>query len=238
MSGDDALRGLAFASLDGSTWGAALGGERPALVVGTGRGGSGFGDLGLSADDDGWRLEGDDVSLTARPLRDAVAGAALCQVSGTAGELSVDCPGVAVVLSVSASARGRRRTASGAVASVRLVGGVFEEASGVALLAARPLRAAHQDADEIAAALFDAEEWLAVHDPRLSTTYDEAGAPTRTNLELWVGEGEDEFPRRAAGEAAGAGRAVALDGGTLRVVPLRCHSRGGDGAGVYALATF
>ena len=41
--------------------------------------------------------------------------------------------------------------------------------------------------------------------PRLSTTYAESGLPSRTNLELWIGEGDNEFPRRVAGEAAGDG---------------------------------
>ena len=63
----------------------------------------------------------------------------------------------------------------------------------------------------------------------------DTGAPARANLELWIGEGENEFPRRAAGEASGEGAAIKVDGLSLQAVPLRCHSRGRDGAGVYAL---
>lgn len=231
MSSATGLRALAFAAPDGSTWGAALGGEAPALVVGSPAGGAGLPGLRVIEDDGGWRLEGDGVALSARSLRPAVAGAALCHVSGSAGELAVDCPGVWVGLPA-------ERAAGHAAGSARLVGGLFADSSGLALLAARPDGVTHQGADETAAALFDADEWLAVHDPRLSTTYDDAGVPMRTSLELWVGEGEEEFPRRAAGEAAGTGGTVALADGTLRVVPLRCHSRGEAGAGVYALATF
>jgi hypothetical protein len=62
--------------------------------------------------------------------------------------------------------------------------------------------------------------------------------PSRTNLELWVGEGENEFPRRVAGEAAGDGAVLATEETELRVIPLRCHSRGREGTGVYVLATF
>ena len=235
MSSATGLRALAFAAPDGSVWGAALGDERTGLVIGSQQAGAGIPDLRLTEDDGGWRLEGDGVALAARALGTEVAGAALCRVSGAAGEIAVeDCPGVwAGLPAPGADRRGRRGPAS-----ARFVGGVFTDVSGLALLAGRPGDDAHQDADEITAALLDAEEWIEVRDPRLSTTYDGTGQPTRANLELWVGEGDDEFPRRAAGEAAGPGGAVALADGTLRVVPLRCHSRDAEGAGVYALATF
>ena len=77
---------------------------------------------------------------------------------------------------------------------------------------------------------------MSSHDPRLSTTYDGDGHPTRATLELWITQGEREFPRRAAGEASGPAVAVAGDDATLLVQPLRCHARGSDGAGVYLLA--
>ena len=80
--------------------------------------------------------------------------------------------------------------------------------------------------------------WVPVADPRLSTTYTDTGDPLRTSLELWISDGEDEFPRRAAGEAAGPGAELATDELQMRVAPLRCHSRGQDGAGVYVLASF
>jgi hypothetical protein len=52
-----------------------------------------------------------------------------------------------------------------------------------------------------------------------------------------VTDGENEFPRRAAGEASAPPVAASTDGLDLRVAPLRCHSRGLEGAGVYVLAT-
>ena len=41
-----------------------------------------------------------------------------------------------------------------------------------------------------------------------------------------------------AGEAAGDGAALQVQDTELRVIPLRCHSRGREGTGVYVLATF
>ena len=55
---------------------------------------------------------------------------------------------------------------------------------------------------------------------------------------LWIGEGDQEFPRRVAGEAAGDGATLQVQDAELRVIPLRCHSRGREGTGVYVLATF
>jgi hypothetical protein len=122
--------------------------------------------------------------------------------------------------------------------SARLVGAWFPDGAAFGVLTARPSRAAHQDADVATATLFDPERWIAVDESRLSTTYDESGSPTRCSLELWVSEGDDEFPRRAAGEARATGAAAAAQGLGIEVVPLRCHSRGEAGAGVYAVATF
>jgi hypothetical protein len=158
----------------------------------------------------------------------------LCRVTGTvtAGdEHAVDCAGVRVLVPAPKSAKA-------APASARMVAGFLDDGAAVALVAVRPRNAAHQDGDVVSAALFDADAWVGVTDPRLSTTYDGAGTPTRTNLELWVGEGDNEFPRRTAGEVSGPGGSVAADGLALQAAPLTCHSRGQGGAGVYALVTF
>ena len=65
------------------------------------------------------------------------------------------------------------------------------------------------------------------------------GRPARASLELWIGEGEEQYPRRAAAEARGdAGRASAASASSSQVTPLRCHTAGLDGAGVYLLARF
>jgi hypothetical protein len=57
-------------------------------------------------------------------------------------------------------------------------------------------------------------------------------------LELWVGDGDEQFPRRAAGEALGPGEELSAGAMTVRILPLRCHSAGHDGPGVYLLARF
>jgi hypothetical protein len=158
----------------------------------------------------------------------------LCRVTGTVhvdGELTVDCAGVRVLVAAPKSAKA-------APVSARLVAGWLEDGGAFALSAVRPRNGSHHDDDLVTAALFDPERWVGVTDPRLSTTYDRDGVPTRANLELWVGHGDNEFPRRAAGEASGDETAVNGDGVALRASQLSCHSRGREGAGVYALATF
>jgi hypothetical protein len=119
-----------------------------------------------------------------------------------------------------------------------MVSGWFDQDEAFILLALRAAQAVGQESDLVAATLFDPEGWVPVDDPRLSTTYAESGLPARTNLELWVGEGENEFPRRVAAEAAGDGAVLTTEETQLRVVPMRCHSRGREGNGVYVLATF
>jgi hypothetical protein len=253
------VRALAFGSPDGSLWGAACDHGAAALVLGCDGVSTGVADgLRWESEDGGrWRLEGDGVQLTVSPAA-AVAGEdpegpavapddpELCRVQGTiivgaggaGSERRVDCAGTRAV----AAASGSRRSAPGAA---RFVGAWFVDGAALGVLALRPRKARHQDADAVTATVFDPNRWIPVGDPRLSTTYDGSGAPTRTNLELWITDGENEFPRRAAGEAAGPGAtasagegAASADGLALQVVPLRCHSRGEEGAGVYALATF
>ena len=52
-----------------------------------------------------------------------------------------------------------------------------------------------------------------------------------------AGDGEEEqFPRRASGEAAGARAQAAAGDLELRAEPFRWHSRGREGAGIYILA--
>ena len=242
----DELRAVAFGAPDGSLWGAAILGDSPALVLAVGAEALGVA-RGLRVTDagsDGWRLAGEDLELTLTPLTPPVpdpdartppgapwtagSGPELCAVAGHAaagGEFSGT--GVRVALP----------STRGGVGSARLVSAWLPDGAALALLAARPRRATQPDEDLVAASLFDPEGWLAVADPRLSSTFDDAGAPTRMNLELWVAEGETEFPRRAAGEVSGPAGSVSGEGIELHVAPLQCHSRGEHGAGVYALAT-
>jgi len=152
----------------------------------------------------------------------------LCRVTGSVAGAEIDCVGVRTELT---------QVRPGELGSVRGFSGWVSADEAVTLLALRSGSEAHQEHDLVAATVFDPDGWMSSHDPRLSTTYDGDGHPTRATLELWFSRGEREFPRRAAGEAAGPAVTVAGDEATLRVLPLRCHSRGSDGAGVYLLAS-
>ena len=254
MSASAPLRALAFGAVDGSLWAAAVdppsggrGRGRPMLVlrIGTDQSPVEIADgLSWSVGDGGaWALSGDGVALSVTPIAPVTGeaeqspatgpaeGQGMCRVQGTVtvatDSRAIDCVGVR------AEAGGR------APDSVRLISAWFSDTDALELVSARPEPGAHHDGDAIRATLFDHEGWIPVGDPRLSTTYDgESGRPTRCTLELWIGEGENEFPRRAAGEVSGPGAAAGADGVSLQVSPLSTHSRGQDGSGVYVLATF
>jgi hypothetical protein len=243
------FRALAFGDVEGKLWGAALDAGVPALVFGgPGATGSASGstELDWSQEGAGWKLSGDGFELHVKPGGEELPQEAepdpsggvsgfeeLCRVQGFiflgAERHPVDCVGTRCVVDGIDLA---------SLDSVRAVSGWFGDDQALALLAFRARKSTGHEADLIAATLFDPEGWVPVQDPRLSTTYADGGLPARANLELWIGEGENEFPRRAAAEAAGAGAGVKADGFELRVAPLHCHSRGLEGAGVYVLATF
>jgi hypothetical protein len=200
-----------------------------------------------------WRLDGDRIELRLSPSAAATLGGApdaglegfdqLCRASGRltlgGGEREVSC-------------LASRSTRDGALdlerfESFRQVSAWFEPDEGLALIALRPRKSRGQESDLISASVLEPQERpVLVTEPRLSTTYTAAGVPARAGLELWVEEPtsreseEDgaqtaEFPRRAAGEALGAGIEWQAGGFELRAVPLVWHSRGRDGAGIYLL---
>jgi hypothetical protein len=133
----------------------------------------------------------------------------------------------------------------GVVDSFRQAAGWFDAADGFSLSAYRPQKSRGHDADYVAAAVLEAEPAPRIDDPRLSTTYDAAGLPTRVGLELWFepsgpeedSDDDDDRPltRRAAAEAIGAGIDWEVEGFKLHAALLHWHSRGHDGAGVYLL---
>lgn len=253
------LWAVAFMSDDAAIWGAAL--AHPAdcrLVSGRAAGSSAPEPARLTEEaDGGWRIAspegsgGAPLSLEATalaaptPAAEASSqepdarlppgaeyvpgrGPELCRLSGTLHGERLDAWAVRVRMGSPFEEAG----------SVRLVAGWFVDGSALALIAARPRRPDRPDQDATSATVFDPERWLTVSDPRLSTTYDAAGTPARVNLELWIGEGEHEYPRRAAGEASGppSGDGAAAESAALQVTPLRCHSHGEDGTGLYVLA--
>ncbi len=239
----------AFGDLAAGVWGALwatsgnavllLGGEpgQPAQVM------SGV-ELDGDRSEQEWSVHADGAGLLLAPEGDAIAISVelasgqeggfeqLCRARGRAviggQEREIDC-------------QGRRATRAGLdlrrYASVRDVSAWFDREDGIGLLSLRPRRARGHDEDEVSAAVIEGTSATAVTDARLSTAYDENGAPLRAGFELWLG-GQDgeEYPRRAAGEAVGARARAATDEVELEADLLRWHSRGRDGVGVYLLA--
>jgi hypothetical protein len=250
MSAPPALRTLAFGDLDGTVWGAGwfsgaadqgltvLGAEGDPPTILTGH------SPGEDSIDGDWHLEGAG-ELVVAPAADPVtvsvakdqleAHDQLCRVTGRlnveGGELEVDCLGV-------------RTWVSGPIdleryESIRVVSTWFEPDEALALTAFRARKAKAHDGDLVAAAVIGPENSTAVEDPRLSTTYGAEGWPLRAGLELWLPTPEDaeqQFPRRASGEAAGGRAQAQTTALELRAEPFRWHSRGRDGAGMYILA--
>jgi hypothetical protein len=242
-SSESGLRIIAFGDLRDGVWGTVLDAGQPAIVFGTAAGtGSAAGaeSVRLSRRDRDWELSGTGIELFIAPAeRDGeptarrAAADELCRVRGkvTVGgsEVRVDCPGT----------RSYDLEADpGRLDSARGIWGWFDDDQALALLALRPRGAAGQQEDHLAATLFDSDATIIVEEPRLSTTYTSDGLPSRASLELWIGEGEEQYPRRAAAEALGPGASIGTDGLTVQGSPLRCHSHGSDGPGVYLLARF
>ncbi len=242
-SAQSSLRIVAFGDLDAGVWGAAIGAEEPLFVASVGGHElSGVARIAGTDGDDEWRLTADGIELVMLPATERVPGAdghalegfdQLCRVHGriataTGPEAEVECLG----------RRAEREVADQRdLDSVRDVSAWFAVDDGLAMTALRRRKARGHDRDLTVAAILDAAGSPAVEEPRLSTTYDAGGAPARMGLELWLPEqeGEQQYPRRMAGEAAGEAAGASGDGVELTARPLRCHSRGNDGTGVYLM---
>jgi hypothetical protein len=241
-----AFRTLAFGDVDGRLWGAAVQSARAhaGVAFGSAGGWSVASEPQWTVEDRVWSLRGDGFELHVDPRGEApedsdgsdpgeVSGLQeLCRVHG---RISLD--GVEQIVDCAGTRSQIDGLEPDAIGSARVVSGWFGPDEAITVIALRSRRASDHESDLVAATLFDPGGWVPVTDPRLSTTYTEAGGPARTSLELWVSDGENEFPRRAAGEATGLDVAVTAGELALRVAPLRCHSRGLEGAGVYVLAT-
>ena len=115
--------------------------------------------------------------------------------------------------------------------STRTLAAWLDDGSGVVLTAVRPAGASGHEHEATWAALLGAAGSLRVDEPRLSTTYDEAGRQRRAGLELWVGE-DDGYPRRATGEVV-CGSTLELGQLRLDCAFLRWHIEGRTGIGRY-----
>jgi hypothetical protein len=120
-----------------------------------------------------------------------------------------------------------------AVDSARLVAVWLENGDVFTLSAQRPRGARGQDRDDVSVVLPASHAPMQVFDPRLSSEYAADGRPQRFGVELWLGEDPDgdQRPLRLAGEADGAG----ASDGPVSVVPMRAHSAGVPGRGIYIL---
>jgi hypothetical protein len=239
------LRTVAFGDLDAGVWGAAWGAEQPFVTLGALDVGEATAVAPVTIEGSGeteeWRISGEGVELALAPegspaSTPALNGAPasfdqLCRVRGRFNigrtERAVDCLG----------RRGVRVQPIdlGRFESLRDVSAWFGPDQGLVVASLRPRKATGHGADVVTAALLEPTGPVAVADPRLSTTYTAEGRPSRMSLELWLGDEEDEYPRRAAGEAIGAGVTSSRGEVEVRAELLRCHSRGSEGAGVYLL---
>lgn len=243
------IRTLAFGHLDAGLWGCVWAGEQPVAVIGgldeTSSPHSGPVTIDGSSENEDWRIAGRDWGSAGDRLELVVTGASapasagslpgfeqLCRVTGRyalgTSEHAVDCLGLRAL---------RDPLDLGRLDSMRVLFAWFEPDEGLSLTALRPRGARGHDADTVAATVFDPEGPTAVEDPRLSTTYGRDGLPVHAGMELWLaadGEGE-QYPRRAAGDALGASVRLRHAGLELGASPLRWHSRGQEGAGVYLL---
>lgn len=249
MTDSGGLQTIAFGDLASGVWGSVLAtpGQPPFVCLGSGvDADAAVGRLDARLEAGGsaqeWRVTGTDVDLVVAAAGEAVSTGGpesglegfdqLCrvtgrfQLNGSSHELS------------SLGCRGERG-GTPQYESLRAVAAWFAPGDGLALASFRLRRAKGQDADLVSAAVFDPEHAAAVEDPRLSTTYTDAGWPARASLELWLPSGEDEEAqplRRAAGRAAGARLQGIWGERDVRAELFRWGSRGQDGAGVYVLA--
>jgi hypothetical protein len=236
-----APRIISFGDLDGRLWGCVLAAGEPLLVVAVPEGttsGSGADVISLETEGEAWRVTGPGVALLVASAADgdgrpAALAPELCTVSG-----SITVAGSDRQVQALATASAGDALEVGRLDSLRALSGWFEADDGLALLSLRPSGRHDQESDVVAATLFESEGAITVDDPRLSTTYRQAEQPDRASVELWIGEGEEQYPRRAAAEARGEAVTVRSDHVLLSVTPMRCHKAGRDGTGVYVLARF
>jgi hypothetical protein len=257
-AGASGIRTLAFGDLDAGVWGAALHGGGSCLVLGTPAGARSLSAsvrVAGSGPAERWSITAEGVELLIEPVPPSLATAEDAAASATptaapeppagdAAELDQLCrvqlnltrDGVEQAIECSGTRWLRPGLDLGQFDSLRAVGAAFAPRDAIAVLSLRPRGKPGHDSDRVSAAVFEDDASAPVSDARLSTTYSADGLPLRVSLELWQGEGEDEYPRRAAGETAGQG-AFAVQGALeLRAELLRLHSQDLEAAGVYILA--
>ena len=148
----------------------------------------------------------------------------LCRVRGTVAERELECLGQ----------RGHSwgRPDWSKLELARSVSAWLDDGGGMTLTAVRGRSAKHHADEDVTAYVIQAGEPIAVADPRLSTTYDAGGRQVHAGLELWVGQGETEYPHRGAGTVLCG---TTLDLGELRadVAFFEWRMEGRKGVGRY-----
>jgi hypothetical protein len=236
-----AVRTIAFGDLNAGVWGFAWGDTEQVAAVGAARPGdpliAAAAAIAGAGPGDEWALTGSAHDLRVSPEGEPVASDALTgfhQLCRVHGDATIDGSRREIAfLGVRAEV-----SSLDALDSLREVFVWFGPDDGLALSAVRPRGAKGHDRDLLAAAVFDPAGAVVVADPRLSTTYTASGRPARVGLELWLeqDDSEEQYPRRAAGEAVGASAGGQLGAVTLEAHLMRCRSRGEEGIGVYLLA--
>jgi hypothetical protein len=233
------MRLLSFGDAENEVWGAALQAGEAAVLFVSGTSGSAATDQGqieISQDGEGWHVSGTGFDLRFTGVggdgrAPSPHGDELCHVEGRVtlpeGERDVRCPGTVTIHNGNQPDR---------VESIRAVTGWLGEDRGWALRALRADDRHDQEHDVVLATLFDPDQWIPVEESRLSTTFRAGGQPARASLELWVGEGDELYPRRAAAEALAPPSEASADRLRLSLTPLLCHAGGLDGTGVYLIA--
>jgi hypothetical protein len=232
-----AVRTLAFGDLDSGVWGAALHDGSSLLVLGTPDGARSV-SPSMSVEGVGaaerWLMASEDLELVIEPDSEPPPGDGdgfdqLCRVTIrlAAEPREFECPGTRWF---------RPELDLGRFDSLRALGASFAPGEAIAVFSLRPVDQAGHDADLVSASVFEKDSSAPVGDARLSTTYAADGVPSRVSIELWQGEGEDEFPRRAAGEAVGHGAVADHGSRELRAELFRVFSRDVEAAGVYLVA--
>ncbi len=183
-----------------------------------------------------WTIVGEGLELLVVPQTAGIPDQ-LVTVRGRASEREFECAG----------ARSERPDAlePGRFALARDVSAWFAPDEGFAMIALRPRKASGHGGEQTHATLFSRGETEPVAEPRLSTTYNDQQQPVRATLEMWFPDEEEpaddeqgrsvKYPRRAAGQAVGAGIAHTADGTGVRAQPFRWRAEGREGAGVYLL---
>jgi len=245
-AGEREYRTLAFGDVDAGVWVTARapadGGLGTASVLGRAAVPEHVDAEISTPDSDGdWTLSAEGVEMAFAPAGDAVE-----LELGNTGLVAIDQPclvrggvsfdGKAHEFEV-LGRRGRRSEPDWSrLGSVRELAAWVAPTASVVVIAARPRKTRGHEDDVLAAFLFDDGVATRVNDPRLSTTYDGNELPIKAGVELWIGEEENEYPRRGAGEAAAVAAVREDDGARRTLIPFRWRMAGGEGAGVYELA--